>query len=360
MFSKRGKTKTASVTDTLRESIRNDEFSDGMLPSKLELASHFKVSHRTVELALKTLKDEGLIRGVRGTGIFINHEPKSVSNLTQRLLLQISPRDNLHESEPYQTLRREAFTRGYFPVHLPLLIGSDKYRATLSERASMTQLLRAPIQGVIFDGRSYWREPFLQNFKNIRSVAIINFDADCEVPHSGVLTDYVHGGRIQAQHMIENGARRLALLFSWIAPDVPKSKSYWYNHPSYQCLRGAKEITDAAGLPPPELFFIQSLNENDEVNYRHLAAYDGVICCSDGLAFHLMNFMEKIGKKVPQDILIAGQQETIWSYGLGKQITTFNLNPEELSKQAIDMLESGRKSTVYVKPVLVVRATTSR
>ena len=239
MRSRKDQTKTELVVNTLREGILHGQFPNGNLPSKLELAEHFKVSHRTIDCALKLLRTEGLIRGVRGTGIFINQKMSDVSNLTHRLILMVLPKDTFHESEPYSSLRAEVFRNGLFPINLSLLSGPEE-ETTLFERASLTQLLRSPIRGVVYSGRSYWRAPFLDSWKNLRSVGLVHFDAEGEAPGSTVLIDFESGGYKMARHMIERGCKKLLVFFSRISADVPKSADYWRRHPSHCMLRGVE------------------------------------------------------------------------------------------------------------------------
>ncbi|HCG48327.1 MAG TPA: hypothetical protein DE060_03855, partial [Lentisphaeria bacterium] len=229
MRSRKDQTKTELVVNTLREGILHGQFPNGNLPSKLELAEHFKVSHRTIDCALKLLRTEGLIRGVRGTGIFINQKMSDVSNLTHRLILMVLPKDTFHESEPYSSLRAEVFRNGLFPINLSLLSGPEE-ETTLFERASLTQLLRSPIRGVVYSGRSYWRAPFLDSWKNLRSVGLVHFDAEGEAPGSTVLIDFESGGYKMARHMIERGCKKLLVFYGRIGADVPKSEEYWKRH----------------------------------------------------------------------------------------------------------------------------------
>ena len=358
MHSKNGMTKKELVVETLRNDIRNNNFPGGTLPATLELADHFKVSIRTIDLALKQLREEGLIRGVRGTGIFINNEPQDVSNLTSRLILQVSPRDTFHNSEPYQSLRREIFSRGYFPVNLPPLAGGDG--ATLIERASMTQLLRAPIKGVVYHGASYWREPFLENFRNLRSVCMVRYDAENEPPGSCVLTDFFEGGRIMVKHLIEGGAKRIALLFHWRSFDVPNAPQYLAGHPDTRTLQGACEMAKEFGLPEPAGIYSTAPDVVNGFDWKALCEFDGLLCASDLLAYRAVEELEKLGVRTPEDVLICGQQETIWSSGCGREITTYSPQPEKLSRIAVDLLESGGREIVMLKPELIIRKSTMR
>lgn len=358
MHPKVGMTKKDFVVETLRNNIRSNNFPGGALPATLELAAHFKVSIRTIDLALKQLREEGLIRGVRGTGIFINAEPQDVSTLTQRLILQISPRDTFHNNEPYHSLRREIFSRGYFPVNLPPLAGGEE--ATLIERASMTQLLRAPIKGVIYHGASYWREPFLDNFRNLRSVCMVRYDAVNEPPGSCVLTDFFEGGRMMVKHLIENGAKKIALLFHWRSPDVPAAPQYQANHPDTRTYQGACAMAREYGIPEPVGIYSASPNVADGFDWQALSRFDALLCASDLLAYRAAAALGKLGVRTPEDILIAGQQETIWSSGCGREITTYSPLPEKLSSIAVDLLESGGRHMIMVKPELIIRKSTIR
>ena len=45
------------------------------LPSLAELADEAGVSHMTVQRAIKVLKDEGIIEGLAGRGVFVVEQP---------------------------------------------------------------------------------------------------------------------------------------------------------------------------------------------------------------------------------------------------------------------------------------------
>ena len=58
------------VAELLRGRISSGELS-GRIPSIKHLAQEYEVSHRTVERALNTLKDEGLVVSLIGRGYFV-------------------------------------------------------------------------------------------------------------------------------------------------------------------------------------------------------------------------------------------------------------------------------------------------
>lgn len=60
------------VADALREAINAGEMATGdRLPSFSEIREHFGVTVTTAQRSLRMLKDEGLVEGRRGTGLFV-------------------------------------------------------------------------------------------------------------------------------------------------------------------------------------------------------------------------------------------------------------------------------------------------
>ena len=366
MNTKRVKTKAETITDQLRGEIVGGEFAEGQLPSKLDLAAHFGVSHRTMETVLNRLREEGLIRCVRGTGIFVNTVVKDVHNLTPRLVLTLMPACSIFEDEPYNTLRLEAFRRGLIPINLPM---PDRYvKLSLHEKTTLTQILRAPIRGVLYNGRGYRTEPFLDNWRNLRSVALGNFDSESDPPGSSVLRDHEAGAEKLARHFIEKGCRRLAVLGSYLPPDVPRNEKYWKNHVSTQCLNGVSRATQEAGLPPPERHFMQNppnmgeplSRETQEELTSLITRYDGIICTVDFFAYTLIRFAGTLGVRVPEDLLVSGEGDTPWCSRFETKITTMSLMADELCARAFRIIEEGGIHHEKVVPNIIYRNSTDR
>lgn len=59
-----------AVADDLRRRIEEGEFTR-QLPSRIEIAAHYKVSASLAERAVNTLQDEGVIECVHGVGTFV-------------------------------------------------------------------------------------------------------------------------------------------------------------------------------------------------------------------------------------------------------------------------------------------------
>jgi len=62
-----------AVADSLRGRIRAGELT-GKLPTRLELAEEYQVSHMTVQRAIDILKSENVLYSVPGMGLFVAEE----------------------------------------------------------------------------------------------------------------------------------------------------------------------------------------------------------------------------------------------------------------------------------------------
>jgi DNA-binding GntR family transcriptional regulator len=69
------------IANQLRDSILSGEFPAGRrIPSKRDITQELDIAGSTVDKATAILKDEGLIRGSKGLGLFVvpeNERPKS-------------------------------------------------------------------------------------------------------------------------------------------------------------------------------------------------------------------------------------------------------------------------------------------
>ncbi|MEI3003966.1 MAG: substrate-binding domain-containing protein [Victivallales bacterium] len=94
--------------------------------------------------------------------------------------------------------------------------------------------------------------------------------------------------------------------------------------------------------------------------FRHVKAYDGILCGSDGLAYSVIKMAEQSGMKVPEDLMVSGILNTVWSSLFDYQISTIDQNPAELSRHVVRILEEGGRQSVTIEPDLILRNSTER
>jgi GntR family transcriptional regulator len=79
------------IADQLRDAIRGGELSPGnQLPSERELVERYGTAPQTVREAIKVLKAEGLVVGMRGRGVYVRERPPLLLRLeaTRRYISQ--------------------------------------------------------------------------------------------------------------------------------------------------------------------------------------------------------------------------------------------------------------------------------
>jgi DNA-binding GntR family transcriptional regulator len=59
------------IADDLRDKIESGELT-GQIPTRAKLAEQYGVAYMTVDRAIRVLKDEGLVYGVAGLGVFVS------------------------------------------------------------------------------------------------------------------------------------------------------------------------------------------------------------------------------------------------------------------------------------------------
>ena len=143
------------VADALRRQILGGFFPGNRLPRKLELVEHFGVSQKTIESALRVLREEGLLTGIRGTGTFLTEVP-AASNLTHLLTVVLMPLTG-HFYGIFDALRRE-FLESTYLVSYDLCNFRSRY--IFVANGQFQHLVSAPIRGDAGTWQSYWRHPF--------------------------------------------------------------------------------------------------------------------------------------------------------------------------------------------------------
>ena len=325
MYNRKKQLKSEAVADELRRKILSGGFPDKRLPRKDELTEYFQVSQKTVEAALKMLTAEGLIRGVKGTGIFVNGElPKDI-NLTHRLVMVVMPLSGHYYGDFYEGLREELLKTNLYPV-------SYHKDDSLFRLASVTTFLSAPIKGVLYHGLSYWRNPFLDKWRNLKSVVMDLFDAE--------------------------GIRRLVFLHHQLPEDVPMTPEFLKNHMPGLLKNGIRRAIREFGACPLQDHAVNLASGTEPLENILKKRYDGVICVSDHIAYWTGIAAERIGMKYPEDFFLSGCFNTPWSRNTVKPISSLDLNAPEVSRIAVELLNSGSSDIIKIKPRIVRRQST--
>ena len=176
---------------------------------------------------------------------------------------------------------------------------------------------------------------------------------------SMVGSDDRDGGRRMTEHLISRGATRIATITG--AMDTPGG---------FERLEGYQQALRAAGLPiRPQL-----IGHGDYTQACGGAAMkalliktpdlDAVFVASDLMAAGALAVLRDFGRRVPDDVLVAGFDDGAVAESLTPPLTTmrlpFDLISSEMVRLLVNRIEGGDPATVTVPTTLIPRASTLR
>jgi DNA-binding LacI/PurR family transcriptional regulator len=171
-------------------------------------------------------------------------------------------------------------------------------------------------------------------------------------------TDNIHGGKIATEHLLQQGARRILIIGDFGSHELRNR---------YQ---GYLQAHHEAGLEAaPELFinsrFDTSIVERDlEAVLAHGIEFDAVFACSDLSAMTVINTLIRHGRRVPEDVLVAGYDDIELASYFRPSLTTVR-QPMQAAGEAMvealtEQLEGGRPQSRKLVTELVKRDSTRR
>jgi LacI family transcriptional regulator len=129
---------------------------------------------------------------------------------------------------------------------------------------------------------------------------------ECSHPDfSTILVDDWAGGKLAAEHLIENGHRRCAYVYFGEHPE-------YTIHPEHQRLEGYRATLGAHGisLPASHILYVPLSRQGITDKLQQLFELDepptAIFCPADELAIRVIHGLREIGLHTPQDISVVG------------------------------------------------------
>jgi len=197
---------------------------------------------------------------------------------------------------------------------------------------------------------------------------IVTFDGVglLDFPTWDVSIDSVAAGRMQVEHLLERGCRRIAV--------VEVSPNCWTN----ECkAEGMLKALNDAGLSPADRFVVHRENDETYVGQpvfeqlrewlkRNADSLDGVSVIGDLLAMNVLRAAGELGIKVPDDLAVIGQDGIAAGEVGFVPLSTVTQDSEAIGRKAFEMLKQliegklkGSPKRKIVKPRLIVRTSTA-
>jgi len=150
-------------------------------------------------------------------------------------------------------------------------------------------------------------------------------------------TDNRQGGRFATEHLLEQGARHVAIIGDFGTIELK------------QRLEGYLLAHRERGLEPEAGLIVQTRFDNDEVE-RDTAALlakapyvDAIFACSDLTAMSVINTLIRNGKRVPEDILVVGYDDIVLSSYFRPSLTTIRQPMAAAADAIVDALAEQMK-----------------
>jgi len=347
------------VAATLGDDIRGGRYGAGCTcPSLTQIMRRFKVSRVTAVRAVDELKKKGLVASLKGKGTYVTRAAAS------RKIGLIVPGICYSEIFPpiCKELSRLAQREGY-----ALLFGdlssSDPVERGRRAKVLARQYVKEGVAGIVFQPIE-----FLENSDEVNRDILSVFDAadvpvvllDCDIVASPRRSRYdivginnAEAGRRLAQHLVDQGVRNVVFLTE------PHSDYSIQNR-----IEGARNVVAAAKGRFQEL----SMDVGDRAVVTKLLAGrqrpGAIICRNDHQAAHLLVTLRELGKRVPEDVQVAGFNDVEYASILSPGLTTIHLPCEDIARQAFAFLcerigqPSIQPRECYLSAPLVTRKST--
>jgi DNA-binding LacI/PurR family transcriptional regulator len=150
---------------------------------------------------------------------------------------------------------------------------------------------------------------------------------------ASVSCDHYTSGTLIARHVISEGARRIALIRSYAGAYVGNERMRGVE--AELILNGASIIADYRGDFNYDRGVAAVLDWDD----RNIKNYDAVIAANDMMAIGAKDALVfKLGKRVPQDVIVAGFDGIEASRWLSHHIASVDQPIEHMAKAAVEMM----------------------
>lgn len=356
----KGEIKYRELARTLETEIRGGRYARKRLPSEMQLVHRFGVGRKTVQRALLELQYVGLVVRRRGKGTFLTQKAQGLGG-SIGLVLPISRGEIFPPI--CQKITALAQDAGYSVV-LADVGATDFGKRVAQIRKAARNFVDLNVIGVVYhpiDGIADARkinEVALRIFSR-SGMPLVMVDCDCETypKRSGydvVGADDFDAGYKVAEHLIARGARKIVFCLPKYAGASHLNRS--------RGVAAAAEVHGAA-------LSVAKLDPDERASVRRLLAKrrpDAFVCGNDRFAALLMETLKSLGRRIPEDCLLAGFDDVNYARLTSPSLTSTHQPCEKIGQLAFETLlnrvrcPSAPLQTISIEARLVPRGSTER
>lgn len=312
------------------------------IPSSYLLSERFGITRVTANKVLDELEKEGIVYRSQGRGTFVKKQEAGVSS-GQMAGLMMATHGHLWGQLSHNIIARLR-DYGYFCVaaDVPLY---DKPPSEGCIR-HLKRLVSMKPAGLIIWGSSRFPFQILDGFSG-RVVFIVEFEGKSSPRADYVLSDYLEGGKMVANHFLSLGYEEIVF---YTHPVLPHHKS------QLQVISGLRSSLEKNGLPDKNLIIIEenrtALARTIEKRKKPVA----VLCDGDHMARPVYDIAKRLNLKIPSRISVVGYYNTPWTEVMDPHLTSISIQEEKITETAVRKIAGeNRPEKVLIAPSLVIR-----
>ena len=353
--------KYRAVADELRDNILAGRYAPGeAFPSVKMLCRRFGISHLTVAKVIGTWKGMGLVKTRNGVGTFVVRRMKFIGLIVPMLRhVEIFP-------PIIRELSRLAQNEGVGVDFVDMSAEDAFGEADAAVVKTARRMAESSLSGVIFHPVDFGCKAARINseVKGVfekAGVPLVLLDADSSAPDGCPKLDFVgvdnrEIGEAVGRHVIEQGARSVAF--------VTRSES---GNVRLRLDGLLSAISSKRGVRFAGRHLWQDDNDQAVLERKWNARLpDAIVCSSDLVAANVLKLLKKIGKRCPQDVLVAGVNDVDLATLVSPPLTTVHQPCKAIARTAFETLlwrmanPDAETRRILVSSNLVVRESTTR
>lgn len=247
------------------------------------------------------------------------------------------------------------------------VIVGNYYNSPQRQRDHIKEFIANRVDGLILVTADPSNADAIQDLMK-QNVPLVTIDSIYDFPTPNVWVDRVEGGRLQVEHLLATGRKRIVFLASALTTGLAPKK-----------MQGYQQALAAHGSSMDEhvLVDITSLKLEDRFSFgrkviEELVAkgekFDAIVLSADSLALGVYQALQQAGLRIPQDVAVMGFDDEDYAKAMSPTLSTIR-QPREVGEKAVAMLleqiknknepQAMESTQVRLVPTLVVRDSTT-
>lgn len=183
------------------------------------------------------------------------------------------------------------------------------------------------VDGLIFMGEIDRRYLDVMTHQGIPYILLDFYDENLDA--DSVTSDNVDGGYLLTNHLLETGRRDICFVGSILATSSIMDRFLGYTKALYR-----------SGIPIRPEWILQDRDGNGQLIPLRLPAQmpQAFVCSCDAVAFNLVEQLQNMGCRVPDDVAVVGYDDYYYSQLSSPKLTTYRVNVAEMGRTAVNQL----------------------